>query len=90
MSTNKEKASKAVNFLTGIFTGWGIPANWAKAIAGAIVGAAIGALIAAGALTATGCETITITDKQVEAIHLLHDAYHTATGEPCTIAKFKK
>lgn len=47
MSTNKEKAS----WLAGILTGWGIKESWAKIIAGAI----IGALIAAGALTATGC-----------------------------------
>ena len=90
MSTNKEKAEKAVGFLTGIFTGWGVPANWAKAIAGAIVGGAIGALIAAGALANTSCTHGSITDEQIEAIYALHDAYHLATGEPCTIAQFEK
>jgi hypothetical protein len=90
MENKKEKAEEAVGFLTGIFTGWGIPANWAKAIAGAIVGAVIGALIAVGALSTTSCNHGSITDEQIEAIYALHDAYHLATGEPCTIAEFKK
>lgn len=49
MSTNKEKAS----WLASLLKGWGIRESWAKIIAGAI----IGALIAAGALTSTGCST---------------------------------
>ena len=53
MSTNnkKEEAKKAAAFLTGLFTGWGMPANWAKAISGFIIGGAIGAAIAAGLLS---------------------------------------
>lgn len=43
MTTNKndklDKASAGASFLAGLFTGWGIPANWARAFAGAIVGA---------------------------------------------------
>ena len=86
MSTNdekKEKVDKAAGFLTGIFTGWGIPANWAKVIAGAI----IGALVAAGVITGTGCTHAELTPQQVqqaqETAMLLHEAIHKATGEPC-------
>ena len=39
--------------MAGLLTGWGIPANWAKAISGFIVGGAIGAAIAAGLLSCT-------------------------------------
>ena len=35
MSTNKEKA----DWLSGFIAGFGVPANWAKVIAGAIIGA---------------------------------------------------
>ncbi len=45
---NKEHAEKAANFVTGLLTGWGVPAAWAKALSGAIIGAVIGALVAAG------------------------------------------
>ena len=83
MTTNKEKAEKAAGFLTGLFTGWGIPANWAKVIAGAI----IGALIAAGAITSTSCTHAEFTPEQVQQMQetalILHDAIHAATGEPC-------
>ncbi len=48
-------AAKAANFLSGLLTGWGVPAAWAKAVSGAIIGAAIGALVAVGVLT--GCTT---------------------------------
>lgn len=48
-------AAKAANFLSGLLTGWGVPAAWAKALSGAIIGAAIGALVAVGVLT--GCTT---------------------------------
>lgn len=41
---HKEHAAKAANFVTGLLTGWGVPAAWAKAVSGAIIGAAIGAL----------------------------------------------
>lgn len=47
------KAAKAANFVTGLLTGWGVPAAWAKALSGAIIGATIGALVAVGVLT--GC-----------------------------------
>lgn len=59
MKTNKEKAK----WLTGLLTGWGISESWAKIIAGAI----IGALIAAGALTATGC--VTTYEQTADGIH---------------------
>lgn len=52
---HKEHAAKAANFVTGLLTGWGVPAAWAKAVSGAIIGAAIGALVAVGVLT--GCTT---------------------------------
>lgn len=48
---HKDHAAKAANFVTGLLTGWGLPAAWAKALSGAIIGAAIGALVAAGVLT---------------------------------------
>lgn len=48
-------AAKAANFVSGLLTGWGVPAAWAKALSGAIIGAAIGALVAVGVLT--GCTT---------------------------------
>lgn len=48
-------AAAAANFVTGLLTGWGVPAAWAKAVSGAIIGAAIGALVAVGVLT--GCTT---------------------------------
>lgn len=47
----KQHAEKAANFVTGLLTGWGVPAAWAKALSGAIIGAAIGALVAVGLLT---------------------------------------
>ena len=85
MDKNKEKVEKAAGFLTGIFTGWGVPANWAKIIAGAI----IGALIAAGVITSTSCTHKELTPEQVQQVQttaiLLHEAYHATTGEPCRI-----
>ena len=48
-SVDKDKAAAAANFVTGLLTGWGVPAAWAKAVSGA----AIGALVAVGVLT--GC-----------------------------------
>lgn len=47
----KEHAANAANFITGLLTGWGVPAAWAKALGGAIIGAVIGALVAAGAVS---------------------------------------
>lgn len=54
--TEKEAAKKAASFISGLLTGWGVPAAWAKAITGAVIGAAIGILIAVGALT--GCTAL--------------------------------
>lgn len=52
MNTERtEKAKKAAGFVTGLLTGWGVPANWARVIAGAI----IGAVAAIAATTGTGC-----------------------------------
>lgn len=52
MDTNKiDKAEKASGFLSGLLTGWGLPANWARIIAGAV----IGAIAAYFAATSTGC-----------------------------------
>lgn len=51
--STKQHAAKAANFLSGLLTGWGVPAAWAKAVSGAIIGATIGALVAVGVLT--GC-----------------------------------
>ena len=40
MNTERtEKAKKAAGFVTGLLTGWGVPANWARVITGAIIGA---------------------------------------------------
>lgn len=50
MSTNEEKQG----WLVGLFTGWGVPASWAKFIAGAI----IGGFVAIGALSASGCSAV--------------------------------
>lgn len=50
-SEHKQHAAKAANFLSGLLTGWGVPAAWAKAVSGAIIGATIGALVAVGVLT---------------------------------------
>ena len=43
MSTQDEKTS----WLAGIISGWGVPANWARFIAGAV----IGGLVAIGAIS---------------------------------------
>ena len=59
MNTERtEKAKRAAGFVTGLLTGWGVPANWARVITGAIIGA--GAAIAA--MTSTGC-TASYTQK---------------------------
>ena len=49
MSTgiNTETAEKAAGFFSGLLTGWGVKAVWAKVI----VGAVMGALAAAGLFT---------------------------------------
>ena len=53
-----EKAKKAAGFVAGLLTGWGVPANWARIITGAI----IGAVAAIAAMTGTGC-TASYTQK---------------------------
>ncbi len=45
---NTETTKKAESFVSGLLTGWGVPANWARVIAGAIIGAII-------ALTTPSC-----------------------------------
>ncbi len=46
-----EQARRAGSFVSGLLTGWGIPANWARVMAGAIIGAALAAL----GLFSSGC-----------------------------------
>lgn len=54
MTTNThEKAQKAAGFFSGLLTGWGVPANWARVIAGAVVGA----VCACFAVVSAGCTT---------------------------------
>lgn len=50
----EEKAKEAAGFVAGLFTGWGVPANWARVIAGAIVGA-VAAIVAT---LGTGCTAV--------------------------------
>ncbi len=50
----EERAKEAAGFVTGLFTGWGVPANWARVIAGAIVGA----MAAIVAMLGTGCTAV--------------------------------
>ena len=59
-------AAKASNFLSGLLTGWGVPAAWAKALSGAIIGAAIGALVAVGVLSSC---TTTYSQSADGAVH---------------------
>ena len=66
------------SWLAGLLTGWGVPANWARVIAGAI----IGALAAAGILTQQGC-----TASQAAQALMWHEVYHDVTGEPCILIK---
>ncbi|MBQ7021939.1 MAG: hypothetical protein IJN29_00025 [Akkermansia sp.] len=65
-SVDKNKAAAAANFVTGLLTGWGVPAAWAKAVSGAIIGAAIGALVAVGVLTSC---TTTYSQTAEGAVH---------------------
>lgn len=44
--TNNEKKEKVESFFSGLLTGWGVKAIWAKVI----VGAVMGALAAAGVI----------------------------------------
>lgn len=59
-------AAAAANFVTGLLTGWGVPAAWAKALSGAIIGAAIGALVAVGVLSSC---TTTYSQSADGAVH---------------------
>ncbi|MEG0025177.1 MAG: hypothetical protein RR250_02850 [Akkermansia sp.] len=51
MNDNNAKNKEAADIIQKILTGCGVPANWAKVIAGAV----IGGVIAYMALTSTGC-----------------------------------
>lgn len=51
MTTSNEKQEKAANWITSLFSGWGVPGGIARVIAGAI----IGALSALAALSQSGC-----------------------------------
>lgn len=53
----KQAAAKTASFLSGLLQGWGVPAAWAKALTGAIVGAVIGILLATGILAS--CTSVT-------------------------------
>ena len=53
----KQAATKTASFISGLLQGWGVPASWAKAITGAIVGAILGILVATGVLSS--CTTVT-------------------------------
>lgn len=64
--STKQHAAKAANFLSGLLSGWGVPAAWAKALSGAIIGAVIGALVAAGVLTSC---TTTYSQTADGAVH---------------------
>lgn len=50
MSTQEENTGR----LAGLFSGWGVPANWAKFLAGAI----IGGLAAIGVISFSGCTAL--------------------------------
>lgn len=53
----KTAAKKAASFTSGLLEGWGVPASWAKAITGAVVGAILGILVATGVLAS--CTSVT-------------------------------
>lgn len=72
--SNKDKYT----WLTSLLTGWGVKESWAKVLAGAI----IGALVAAGALTVSSCNTVTPTH-----VHAAHVMYHAVTGTQCKLAQ---
>lgn len=77
----KEEAKKAVGWLTGLLTGWGLRESWAKIAAGVLVGAAAGGL----STCQSGCNNVT--PEQVQEVHAL---YHIITGEPCIITAVSK
>lgn len=72
--SNKDKYT----WLTSLLTGWGVKESWAKVLAGAI----IGALVAAGVLTVSSCNTVTPTQ-----VHAAHVMYHVVTGTQCKLAQ---
>lgn len=39
MDNESNTTEKAAGFISGLLTGWGVPANWARVITGAIIGA---------------------------------------------------
>ena len=59
-----EKEEKAAGFLTGLLTGWGVPGNIARIIAGAIVGA-----VAAWYITTQTSCTVTYTKLPDGTVH---------------------
>lgn len=69
-----DNAAAAANEKAKTATGW---KRWLWAI-GAIIAGAV-------AWFTTGCTSVT--PAQVHAVHAL---YHAVSGEPCTVAKFKK
>lgn len=73
---DKKQAKAAADKIKNKLIGWGIPAQWARLLAAALIGAAIGAL----STCQTGCSSVT--PEQVQRAHAL---YHTVTGEPCQI-----
>ena len=74
----KNKAKGAHGKLAGWLAGLGVPGNWAKVIAGAV----IGALAAVGVLTMSGCGNVTPVQ-----VHAAHELYHVMTGTECQLAK---
>ena len=78
----KESTEKAANFITGLLTGWGVPAAWAKALGGAIIGAVIGALVAAGAVSGS-------TNDEARSTNSHHAAHAGGEISPSTIVNGK-
>ncbi len=67
----ENKKEEAAGFLTGLLTGWGVPATWAKVITGAV----IGALATLGVMSQTSCSSMPhITPEQA------YNAWRTSSG----------
>lgn len=73
----KQKAKAAHTKLAAWFEGVGVPANWAKASAGIIIGAAIGAL----STCQQSCKTTPRVQLTVEQIQAVETLYTAAGGE---------
>lgn len=78
MDNETSKAEKAAGFISGLLTGWGVPANWARVITGAI----IGAVAAYVTLTQAGC-TATYTSG-ASGVH-----FEGTLAQPVIISKQK-